>query len=181
MAFDDVEVMFSTEQIQRRTRELGEQITRDFCAEELAVICVLKGSFIFCADLVRAVDLPLAVDFLGLSSYGGKFESSGVVRITSDLSRPIEGKQVLVVEDIIDTGLTMEFLLDNLRTRHPAGVRVCTLLEKPSRAIKKIAIDYTGFVIPDAFVVGYGLDHDERYRNLPYIGILKTEGKDQPY
>jgi hypoxanthine phosphoribosyltransferase len=174
MAFyKDVDVLLSKEQLDHRTAELGAQITADYRDKQLAVVCVLKGSFLFCADLVRQIDLPLTVDFLGLSSYGGDTESSGVVRITSDLSRPIEGKHVLVVEDIIDTGLTMEFLIENLRTRHPASIQICSLLEKPSRAQRHIDIHYKGFVIPDAFVVGYGLDYDERYRNLPFIGVMR--------
>lgn len=174
MAFcDDLEVMYSAAQIQARIAELGEQITRDYADLDLAVVSVLKGSYIFCADLVRAIGLPLSVDFLGVSSYGGKTETSGVVRITSDLSRPIEGKHVLVVEDIVDTGLTMAFLRENLKTRRPASIRVCALLEKPSRLRVPVEIDYKGFVIPDAFVVGYGLDYDERYRNVPFIGVLK--------
>jgi len=176
MAFyDELKVMYSADQIHQRIRELGEQITRDYQGGELTVISILKGSYIFCADLVRAIDLPLSVDFLGLSSYGGKTETTGVVRITSDLSKPIEGKHVLVVEDIVDTGLTMAFLLENLKTRQPASVKVCALLEKPQRAIRKIEIDYKGFVIPDAFVVGVGLDFDERYRNVPFIGVLSKK------
>jgi len=176
MAFHDhVEVMFSPEHLRTRIAELGAEITRDYAGKELAVVTVLKGSFMFCADLVRAIDLPLSVDFLGVSSYGSDTRSSGVVRITSDLSRPIEGKHVLLVEDIVDTGLTMEFLLENLQTRHPASVRICSLLEKPSRAIKKVDVHYKGFVIPDEFVVGYGLDYDERYRNVPFIGVLRPE------
>ncbi|MGC4122698.1 MAG: hypoxanthine phosphoribosyltransferase [Myxococcales bacterium] len=172
---DDLTVMFTAEALQARIRELGAQITKDLAGQDLAVVCVLKGSFIFCADLVRAIDLPLSVDFLGLSSYDGNTETTGVVRITSDLSRPIAGKQVLVVEDIVDTGLTMSFLLENLATRHPAGLKVCALLEKPSRAVKQVSVDYKGFVIPDAFVVGYGLDYDERYRNVPFIGVLNKK------
>lgn len=174
MAFyDDLDVLFTADQIAARVRELGEEVTRDHASADLAVVTVLKGSFLFCADLVRAIDLPLSVDFLGLSSYGGKTESSGVVRITSDLSKPIEGKHVLVVEDIVDTGLTMAFLLENLKTRKPASLKVCSLLEKPSRAVKKVDIQYKGFVIPDSFVVGYGLDYDERYRNVPFIGVMR--------
>jgi hypoxanthine phosphoribosyltransferase len=173
--YDDLAVMYSAEQIQRRIGELGTQIAADHADKDVTVVCILKGSYIFCADLVRAIDLPLAVDFLGLSSYDGKTESSGVVRITSDLSKPIEGKHVLVVEDIVDTGLTMAFLLENLKTRRPAGLKVCALLEKPSRAARKIDIDYKGFVIPDAFVVGYGLDYDERYRNVPFIGVMNKK------
>ncbi|HEY3451882.1 MAG TPA: hypoxanthine phosphoribosyltransferase [Myxococcales bacterium] len=173
--YDDLTVMYSADQLQARIRDLGAQITRDFQGQDLAVVCILKGSFVFCADLVRAIDLPLSVDFLGLSSYGGNTETTGVVRITSDLSKPIAGKQVLVVEDIVDTGLTMAFLLENLATRHPAGLKVCALLEKPQRATKQVSIDYKGFVIPDAFVVGYGLDYDERYRNVPFIGVLNKK------
>ena len=173
--YDDLKVMYSAEQVQARVRELGAQISGDLRGQDVAVVCILKGSFVFCADLVRAIDLPVAVDFLGVSSYGGNTETTGVVRITSDLSRPIAGKQVLVVEDIVDTGLTMAFLLENLATRHPAGLKVCALLEKPSRALQKISVDYKGFVIPDAFVVGYGLDYDERYRNVPFIGILSKK------
>jgi hypoxanthine phosphoribosyltransferase len=170
--YDDLRVMYSAEQIQQRIHEMGAQIASDLRGRDVTVISILKGSYIFCADLVRAIDLPLSVDFLGLSSYGGKTETTGVVRITSDLSKPIEGKHVLVVEDIVDTGLTMAFLLENLKTRGPAGLKVCALLEKPARAVKQIKIDYKGFVIPDAFVVGYGLDFDERYRNVPFIGVM---------
>ncbi len=172
-----VDVMFSEEQVRARVRELGAQIAKDYANEDLTVVTVLKGSMLFAADLVRAIDLPLQMDFLGLSSYGGGTETSGVVRITSDLSRPIQGKHVLVVEDIIDTGLTMSFLLENLQTRHPKSVKICTLLEKPSRAKVQVPIDYKGFVIPDAFVVGYGLDYDERYRNVPFIGVFRTQGQ----
>ena len=168
---DDLEVLFTAEQLRQRVGELGAAITRDYRGQPLVVVCILKGSFVFGADLIRAIDLPLTVDFLGLSSYGAGTETSGVVRITSDLSRSIEGLQVLVVEDIVDTGLTMEFLLENLSTRHPAGIRVCALLEKPSRAVKRLDLHYRGFTIPDSFVVGYGLDFDERYRNVPYIGV----------
>jgi len=135
---------------------------------------VLKGSYIFISDLARAIDLPLSVDFIGLSSYGEATESSGVVKITSDLAQPIEGKHVLIVEDIVDTGLTMRYLLDNLATRRPASVKLCTLLHKPSRARTRIPIDYLGFQIEDRFVVGYGLDHGDKYRNVPFIGVLKN-------
>ncbi len=176
MAFhDDLQVLFSAEDIGRRVAELGRAIARDYAGQPLTVICILKGSFVFAADLIRAIDLPLTIDFLGLTSYGDKTESSGVVRITSDLSKPIEGKQVLVVEDIVDTGLTMEFLLQNLSTRRPAGIRVCALLQKPSRVVRNVDIHYKGFTIPDSFVVGYGLDFDERYRNVPFIGGLSRK------
>jgi hypoxanthine phosphoribosyltransferase len=168
----DIRVMISAEQIAQRVQELGDLITTDYQGTELTVVCILKGSFVFCADLVRAIALPVRVDFLGLSSYEGNSESTGVVRITSDLAKPIEGRQVLVVEDIVDTGLTVDFLVENLKTRKPAGLSVCTLLEKPSQTIRKVAITYRGFEIPDAYVVGYGLDYNEKYRNLPFIGAL---------
>src|SRR5512140_662897 len=162
-----VDVLIPADRIAARVVELGEQITRDHAGHALVVIGVLKGSFIFLADLVRAIDLPISVDFIGISSYQGT-ASSGVVQITSDLTRPIEGKDVLLVEDIVDTGLTMRYLLDNLATRQPASLRGCALLEKPSRARVKVPIDYRGFVIADEFVVGYGLDWDGKLRNLPF-------------
>jgi hypoxanthine phosphoribosyltransferase len=168
----DVRVLISEAELSARVAELGAAITRDYQGKPLVVIGVLKGSFIFLADLVRAVDLPLSVDFIGISSYQGT-STTGVVQITSDLTRPIEGKDVLLVEDIVDTGLTMKYLLDNLGTRGPASVRICALLEKPSRAQVKVPVHYRGFEIPDAFVVGYGLDWDGRLRNLPYIGVVK--------
>ena len=175
MAFyeDKVDVFYAEEKLRARLAELGAEITRDYAGTDLVVVGVLKGSVLFFADLIRHIDLPLAIDFLGLSSYGSGTESSGVVRITNDLSKPIAGKHVLVVEDIVDTGLTMQFLLENLQTRKPASVKICTLLEKPSRARVSVPIHYKGFVIPDAFVVGYGLDFDEKYRNLPFIGVMR--------
>jgi hypoxanthine phosphoribosyltransferase len=165
-----VEVLISREQLQARVEALGQEITRDHAGRSLVVVGVLKGSFIFLADLVRAIDLPLSIDFIGISSYQGK-SSTGVVQITSDLTRPIDGKDVLLVEDIVDTGLSMRYLLENLATRRPASVQVCTLLEKPSRAVVKVPIDYRGFVIGDEFVVGYGLDWDGKLRNLPFVGV----------
>jgi hypoxanthine phosphoribosyltransferase len=169
----ELEVLISKEQIAQRVRELGEQIEHDYQNKELVLLGVLKGSFLFISDLARAIDLPLSVDFIGLSSYGEATESSGVVKITSDLSRPIENKHVVIVEDIVDTGLTMRYLLDNLATRLPSSVKLCTLLHKPSRARTKIPIDYLGFQIEDRYVVGYGLDAAEKYRNIPFIGVMK--------
>jgi hypoxanthine phosphoribosyltransferase len=165
--------MLSAEQIGSRVRELGEQITRDYAGRSLVLVCVLKGSFVFAADLSRAIDLPLRIDFLGVRSYGEGTESSGVVQITQDLSRPIEHEDVVLVEDIVDTGLTITHLMDLLRTRAPASVKVCALLYKPARAKVQFPIDYLGFTIEDRFVVGYGLDFAERYRNLPYIGVVE--------
>jgi hypoxanthine phosphoribosyltransferase len=172
---EPLEVLHSEEQIRSRVREIGEQIQADYQGKELVLLCVLKGAILFAADLARAIDLPLSLDFISLSSYGEATESSGVVKITSDLTKPIEGKHVLIIEDIIDTGLTMSFLLENLQARHPASLKVCTLLEKPSRAKTKVPIDYKGFVIEDKFVVGYGLDFDEKYRNMPFIGVMRTK------
>ncbi len=173
---DNIEVMFDAETLQARIVELGAAIARDYQddADDLVLIGILKGCFVFLADLVRAVDLPLAVDFIGLSSYGDSTESSGVVRLTTDVSKSIEGRHVLVVEDIVDTGLTMNYLLENLRTRGPKSVKLCSLLEKPDKNTSGIKIDYLGFSIPDKFVIGYGLDYAERYRNLPYVGVLKS-------
>jgi hypoxanthine phosphoribosyltransferase len=165
--------MLTTEQIAARVRELGAQITHDYAGHNLVLVCVLKGSFVFAADLARAIDLPLRVDFLGVRSYGEGTESSGVVQITQDLSRPIEHEDVLLVEDIVDTGLTIAHLMDLLRTRNPASVKVCSLLHKPARARVKISVDYLGFTIEDRFVVGYGLDFAEKHRNLPYIGVVE--------
>lgn len=167
----EVAVLLSEEQIRARIAEMGAAITHDYSGKPLKLVGVLKGSFMFMADLARAIDLPLKVDFIGTSSYQGT-RSSGVVRITNDLSRPIEGEHVLLVEDIVDTGLTMKYLLENLGTRRPASVKVCALLQKPSRAQVTVPIDYKGFEIPDVFVVGYGLDWDGRLRNLPFIGSL---------
>src|SRR3984957_20167807 len=165
--------MISAEQIATRVRELGAQITKDYAGRNLVLVCVLKGSFVFGADLMRTIDLPLRVDFLGVRSYGEGTESSGVVQITQDLSRPIENEDVLIVEDIVDTGLTIAHLMDLLRTRAPASVKVCSLLHKPARARVSVNVDYLGFTIEDRFVVGYGLDFAEKYRNLPYIGVVE--------
>jgi hypoxanthine phosphoribosyltransferase len=175
MAFyeKDVGVHIDEQKLQARVRELGAQITRDYAGKELTLICVLKGSVFFAMDLAKAIDLPLTLEFLGVSSYHGGTETTGEVRITTDVSKPMAGKDLLVIEDIIDTGLTMAFLLENLRARHPASLKVCSLLEKPARARTQVPIDYKGFVIEDVFVVGYGLDYAERYRNLPFIGVMK--------
>jgi hypoxanthine phosphoribosyltransferase len=165
--------MLSADTIAARVRELGAAITRDYAEGSVVLVCVLKGSFIFAADLARAIDLPLRIDFLGVRSYGEGTESSGVVQITQDLSRPIAHEDVILVEDIVDTGLTVAHLMDLFRTRQPRTVRVCSLLHKPARAKVGVKVDYLGFTIEDRFVVGYGLDFAEKYRNLPYIGIVE--------
>jgi hypoxanthine phosphoribosyltransferase len=173
---DDVsEVLISHQQIRERTEELGRQITEDYRGKDPLLICILKGGLMFLADLMREVDLPLEIDFIAVSSYGDSTESSGVVRILMDLERNIQGRHVLIVEDIIDTGRTLSYIIENLRTRGPASVKVCTLLDKPARRELEIAIDYVGFTVPDRFVIGYGLDYGEIYRNLPFVGILKPE------
>ncbi len=170
---DVKEILFSEEQVKRRVAELADQINRDYEGQELMLISVLRGSFVFMADLVRALTIPCTVDFMAVSSYGSGTVSSGQVQITKDLSEDITGKHVLVVEDILDSGNTLSYLLELLKARQPASIRLCTLLDKPERRVKPVQVNYTGFAIPDAFVVGYGLDYDEYYRNLPYIGILK--------
>lgn len=171
---NEVGVLIDAEKLQRRIRELGEEITREYQGKDLVLIGVLKGSVYFATDLSHAIDLPLTLEFLGCSSYQGGTETTGEVRITLDVTKPLAGKHILLVEDIVDTGLTMKFLLENLSARHPASLKVCSLLEKPSRARTKIEIHHKGFVIDDVFVVGYGLDFAEKYRNLPFIGVMKN-------
>jgi len=173
---NDIEqVLFTERKLKNRVKKLGEQITADYQGKDLVVISVLRGSYIFMADLTRCIDLPCTVDFMAVSSYGKGTTSSGQVNIIKDLSDSVEGKDVLVVEDILDTGNTLSYLLEILKARNVASLKLCTLLDKPDRRKKPIKADYTGFTIPDAFVVGYGLDYAEKYRNLPYIGILKPE------
>lgn len=171
----DVDVMIDTTTLQAKVNELGAQIARDYAGKELTLVGIMKGSVFFLTDLARAIDLPLTIELMGVSSYHGGIETTGEVRITHDVSKPMAGKHLLVIEDIIDTGLTMQFLLENLKARHPASVKVCSLLEKPSRAKTKVSIDYKGFVIEDRFVVGYGLDYSEKYRNLSFIGVMRSE------
>ena len=173
-AADIGEILLTEDQIQSRIAELGQQISNDMMGRQLTLVSVLKGSLPFMADLMRAISLPLRIDLMEVSSYGGATtESSGLVRILKDLSSSIEGEDVLIVEDIIDTGLTLNYLLHYLRDRNPSSVTICCLLDKPARRLAEIQIDYRGFTIPDRFVIGYGLDYDERYRNLPYIGVLR--------
>src|SRR3954447_12888348 len=173
---DIAEVLLTEEQISTRVAELGARITADYQGQRLTLVSVLKGSLPFMADLMRAIDLPLRIDLMEVSSYGGATpESSGLVRILKDLSASIAGEDVLIVEDIIDTGLTLNYLIRYLRGKAPASLRICTLLDKPARRLVEIPVDYTGFTIPDQFVVGYGLDFGEIYRNLRYVGVLKPE------
>ena len=169
------EVLFTKEVIQKRVRELGEAITNDYRGSSPVLIGILKGGLPFLADLMRAIDLPLSYDLMAVSSYGASTKSSGTVRILKDLDLSIENRDVIIVEDIVDTGLTLKYLLENLKSRQVNSLKICTLLDKPSRRKVAIQPDYNGFEIPDKFVVGYGLDYMENYRNLPYIGILKDE------
>ena len=169
------EILVQPDDLSRRVRELGRQITEDYAGRELLLVGVLKGAVFFLSDLMRHIEIPCEVDFMAVASYGSSTDSSGVVRILKDLDAPIEGRHVLIVEDIVDSGLTLQYLLRNLGARDPQSIEVCALLTKPSR--RKVAVEprYVGFEIPNRFVVGYGLDHAERYRNLPYVAVLAGE------
>jgi hypoxanthine phosphoribosyltransferase len=175
-ANDVAEILIPEPVLQAKVAELGARLSVDYAGRPVTLVSVLKGSLPFMADLMRAMTIPLHIDLMEVSSYGGAAtETSGLVRILKDLSSPIEGKDVLIVEDIIDTGLTLNYLLRYLRGKNPASLKICTLLDKPARRLVEIEIDYLGFTIPDRFVVGYGLDYGETYRNLPFIGVLKPE------
>ena len=167
-------MLYTEEQLHSRVREVGEQIAADYAGREPMLISVLRGSYIFMADLTRAINLNVTVDFMAVSSYGAGTVSSGQVEIKKDLSDSIEGKDLIIVEDILDSGNTLYYLMDVLRARKPASIRICALMDKPDRRTKPITADYVGFTIPDAFIVGYGLDYAEKYRNLPYVGVLKS-------
>ena len=170
------EILVDEETLQRRVAELGQAISADYEGKDLVLICVLKGGVAFLTDLMRQIAVPHEIDFMAISSYGrGRRESSGVVRILMDLGASIEGRDVLIVEDIVDSGQTMNYLLRTLWARQPASLGVCTLLNKPSRRVVDVRLDYIGFDIPDKFVLGYGLDLDEKYRNLPYVGVVRAE------
>lgn len=172
MAKDLVGQLLSEEQIRNRVREMGEEISRAYNGEPVVVVGILKGAFVFCADLLRHLSVPTQVDFMAVSSYGNATESSGVIKILKDLDTPVEGRHVLLVEDIVDSGLTLRYLQEYLMRQNPASLRVAVLLDKPSRRKTEVAVDFTGFAIPDEFIVGYGIDYAEQYRHLPYIGII---------
>src|SRR5574344_168871 len=167
---DKITEMFSEEQVNEKIRELGKKISEEDAGREITLVCILKGASFFACELAKRITLPVQIEFMRCSSYGNETESSGVVKITQDLDDPIRGKNILVVEDIIDTGRTMHYLLEILQQRDPASVKLCALLDKPDRRVTDVKVDYTGFVIPDEFIVGYGLDYAQKYRNLPYIG-----------
>lgn len=169
-----IKVMISEEALAKRISELGEQITKDFKGKKVKLVCVLKGGVFFSCELAKRIDLDLAMDFMSVSSYGSGTVSTGAVKIIKDLDEPIAGDHVIVVEDIIDSGVTLNYLLEMLRNRRPASLTLCTMLDKPSRRKVEVKVDYTGFEIPDEFVVGYGLDYDQMYRNLPFIGKIES-------
>jgi len=168
-----MEVLFDRSELRKKVAEMGQQITKDYSGRELLVVGILKGAFIFMADLIREIDVPIEVDFMDVSSYGLSTSSSGEVRIIKDLEYSIQDKDVLIVEDIVDTGLTLKYITEILRNRNPRSLKICCLLDKPSRRKADISPDYVGYIIPDKFVVGYGLDYAEQYRNYPDVYILK--------
>ncbi len=172
---DKITEMFSEEQVNEKIRELGKKISEEYAGREITLVCILKGASFFACELAKRITVPVQIEFMRCSSYGNETESSGVVKITQDLDDPIRGKNILVVEDIIDTGRTMHYLLEILQQRDPASVKLCALLDKPDRRVTDVKVDYTGFVIPDEFIVGYGLDYAQKYRNLPYIGKIVPE------
>ncbi|MDI9489533.1 MAG: hypoxanthine phosphoribosyltransferase [Bacillota bacterium] len=174
--FQDVEkILFDEAVLAKRIGELGEEISKDYANEEVMLVGILKGASVFMSDLIRKISIPAYIDYMVVSSYGNSAETSGVVRIIKDLEDNIEGKNIIIVEDIIDTGLTLAYLKKNLLNRNPKSLKICTLLDKPSRRQKEIAIDYKGFEVPDEFIIGYGIDYAEKYRNLPFVGVLKRE------
>lgn len=172
---EHVRVLLTEEDVDRRIQEIGDQISRDYAGGQVHLICVLKGGAFFMCELAKRITVPVSLDFMSVSSYGSSTKSSGVVKIVKDLDEPLKDKDVLVVEDIVDSGRTLSYLLDLLKDRGPKSVKLCTLLDKPERRVVDVHVDYTCFQIPDEFVVGYGLDYDQRYRNLPYIGVVEFD------
>ena len=172
---EQIRIMLSEEKVNARIAELAKQISEDYAGRSVHLICILKGSIFFTCELEKRITVPVTMDFMSVSSYGDDTKSSGVVKMVKDLDEPLQGRDVLVIEDIIDSGRTLSYLLENLGSRNPASLRLCTLLDKPERRVKDVKVDYTGFEIPDEFVVGYGLDYAQRYRNLPYIGVVTFE------
>lgn len=172
----DVEtILFNEEALAKRVHELGEEISKDYAGEEVLLIGILKGASVFLSDLIRQIRIPAYIDYMVVSSYGNSAETSGIVRIIKDLEENIEGKNIIIVEDIIDTGLTLAYLKQYLLSRNPKSLKICTLLDKPARREKEITVDYKGFEVPDEFIIGYGIDYAEKYRNLPFVGLLKRE------
>lgn len=172
---DKIKVLLTEEEVDARIKTLGEQISQDYAGESVHLICVLKGGVFMLCELAKRITVPVSMDFMSVSSYGNGSTSSGSVKIIKDLDEPLDGKNVIIVEDIIDSGNTLSRLVDLLNQRNPKSLRICTLLDKPDRRVVDVHVDYTGFVIPDAFVVGFGLDYAQKYRNLPFIGVVETE------
>ena len=176
---DKIRVLLTEEEVDARIGEIAAQISKDYEGQEIHLICILKGGVFFTCELAKRLSVPFTMDFMSVSSYGGGTESSGIVKLVKDLDESLEGKHVLIVEDIIDSGRTLAYLIEVLKQRQPADIRLCTLLDKPERRVKKqVKVDYVCFTIPDEFVVGYGLDYDQKYRNLPYIGVVEQERED---
>ena len=165
--------LISEKDVAAKIAEMGAQISKDYKGESIYLLCILKGGVFFTTELAKHITVPVSIDFMSVSSYGGETTSSGIVRIVKDLDTPIEGKNVLIAEDIIDTGRTLAYLMEHLRQRKPKSLKLCTLLDKPDRRVSDVKVDYAGFEIPDEFVVGYGLDYDQKYRNLPYVGVIE--------
>ena len=174
---EKISVLLSEEEVDKRIQEIGDQISKDYAGEEVHLVCVLRGGVFFLCELAKRITVPVSLDFMSVSSYGSDTKSSGVVKIVKDLDDSLSGKHVIVVEDIVDSGRTLSYLLEMLNDRGPKSMRLCTLLDKPDRRVVDVKVDYTGFQIPDEFVVGYGLDYDQKYRNLPYIGIVELDAE----
>ncbi|WP_310604119.1 hypoxanthine phosphoribosyltransferase [Anaerosporobacter sp.] len=172
---DKIRVLLSEEEVDKKIQELGEQISKDYAGKSIHLICVLKGGVFITCELAKRITIPVTMDFMSVSSYGDATESSGRVKIVKDLDDPIEGKEVLIVEDIIDSGRTLSYLIELLAARKPNSIRLCTLLDKPERRVTDVVVDYVGFDIPDEFVIGYGLDYAQKYRNLPFIGVVEND------
>ena len=172
---ETIRELISAEDVAKKIAEMGAQISKDYEGESVYLLCILKGGVFFTTELAKHITVPVNIDFMSVSSYGGETTSSGIVRIVKDLDTPIEGKNVLIAEDIIDTGRTLAYLMEHLKQRKPKSLKLCTLLDKPDRRVSDVTVDYTGFEIPDEFVVGYGLDYDQRYRNLPYVGVIEFD------
>ena len=172
---EKIKVLLSEEEVDAKIKEIGEQISKDYAGRQVHLVCVLKGGSFFMCELAKRITVPVSLDFMSVSSYGGETKSSGVVKIVKDLDEPLKDRDVIIIEDIVDSGHTLSYLIEMLKSREPASLKLCTLLDKPERRTADVHVDYTGFQIPDEFVVGYGLDYDQKYRNLPYIGIVEFE------
>ncbi len=172
---EKIKILLSEQEVDEKICEIGRQISEDYAGKQVHLVCVLKGGSFFMCELAKRITVPVSLDFMSVSSYGGETKSSGVVKIVKDLDEPLKDKDVIIIEDIVDSGRTLSYLMSMLKDRGPASLRLCTLLDKPDRRVVDIHVDYTGFQIPDEFVVGYGLDYDQKYRNLPYIGVVEFE------